>query len=190
MIGPAPLATQTVGPSGGGGALRVIDGAERVLHEAPLTVRRTARTRYGRRYWARDGSVLSAWRERPVSAAIARQAGRSFFCQPSPRVSPQSAPIHQRNTRSSNIVRPRVEQRIRSIGAGSSTPTGGVCAQSSAPGSKQRPAELQVAAAAEFRRVIVDYLDRNVVEPQTILIEPPDGSANRSDRPVSGTVCR
>ena len=68
--------------------------------------------------------------------------------------------------------------------------TGGVCAQSSAPGSKQRPAELQVAAAAEFRRVIVDYLDRNVVEPQTILIEPPDGSANRSDRPVNGTVCR
>ena len=66
----------------------------------------------------------------------------------------------------------------------------GVCAQSSAPGSKQRPAELEVAAAAEFRRVIVDYLDRNVVEPQTILIEPPDGSANRSDRPVSGTVCR
>ena len=126
----------------------------------------------------------------PFLPLLQRQAGRSFFCQPSPRVSPQSATIHQRNTRSSNVVRPRVEQRIRSIGAGSSTPTGGVCAQSSAPGSKQRPAELQVAAAAEFRRVIVDYLDRNVVEPQTILIEPPDGSANRSDRPVSGTVCR
>ena len=42
MIGPAPLATQTVGPSGGGGAPRVIDGAERVLHEAPLTVRRNS----------------------------------------------------------------------------------------------------------------------------------------------------
>ena len=68
------------------------------------------------------GSVLSAWRERPVLPLLQRQAGRSFFCQPSPRVSPQSAPIHQRNTRSSNIVRPRVEQRIRSIGAGSSTP--------------------------------------------------------------------
>ena len=110
--------------------------------------------------------------------------------QPCLRVSPHSATIHKRNFRSSNIVCPRVEQCIRSIGAGSSTLTRGVCAQSSAPGSKQRPAELQIAAAAEFRRVIVDYLDRNVVEPQTILIEPPDGSANRSDRPVSGTVCR
>ena len=70
-------------------------------------------------------------------------------------------------------------------------PRDGRCLRSEfSPGSKQRPAELQVAAAAEFRRVIVDYLDRNVVEPQTILIEPPDGSANRSDRPVSGTVCR
>jgi hypothetical protein len=178
-------------PRRGGGAPRVSDGAERVLHEAPLTVRRTARTRYGRRYWARDGSVLSAWRERPRFCRYCsdRLAAPSSVSRP-PRVSPQSATIHQRNTRSSNIVRPRVEQRIRSIGAGSSTPTGGVCAQSSAPGSKQRPAELQVAAAAEFRRVIVDYLDRNVVEPQTILIEPPDGSANRSDRPVSGTVCR
>ena len=57
----------------------------------------------------------------PFLPLLQRQAGRSFFCQPSPRVSPQSATIHQRNTRSSNIVRPRVEQRIRSIGAGSST---------------------------------------------------------------------
>jgi len=58
----------------------------------------------------------------PFLPLLQRQAGRSFFWQPSPRVSPQSATIHQRNTRSSNIVRPRVEQRIRSIGAGSSTP--------------------------------------------------------------------
>jgi hypothetical protein len=190
VIGPAPLATQTVGPSAGGGAPRVSDGAERVLHEAPLTVRRTARTRYGRRYWARDGSVLSAWRERPVSAAIAATGWPLLLLSAVPAglaaVShdpPKEYPQFEYCPSPSRTAHP--VHRCRFIHA-----TGGVCAQSSAPGSKQRPAELQVAAAAEFRRVIVDYLDRNVVEPQTILIEPPDGSANRSDRPVSGTVCR
>jgi len=176
-------------PRWGGGAPRVSDGAERVLHEAPLTVRRTARTRYGRRYWARDRSVLSAC-ERPVSAAIAAigwplllltavAAGLAAVSHDPPKEYPQFEYCPS-PSRTAHPV-----HRCRFIHA-----TGGVCAQSSAPGSKQRPAELQVAAAAEFRRVIVDYLDRNVVEPQTILIEPPDGSANRSDRPVSGTVCR
>lgn len=177
-------------PRRGGGAPRVSDGAERVLHEAPLTVRRTARTRYGRRYWARDGSGLSAWRERPVSAAIAATGWPLLLLSAVPAglaaVShdpPKEYPQFEYCPSPSRTAHP--VHRCRFIHA-----TGGVCAQSSAPGSKQRPAELQVAAAAEFRRVIVDYLDRNVVEPQTILIEPPDGSANRSDRPVSGTVCR
>jgi len=120
---------------------------------------------------------------------LQRQAGRSFFCQPSPRVSLQSATIHQRNTRSSNIVRPRVEQRIRSIGAGSSTPREVSALRVQPPGANNARLSFRSPQAAEFRRVIVDYLDRNVVEPQTIWIEPQDGSADRSDRPVNGTVC-
>ena len=136
------------------------------------------------------GSVLSAWRERPVSAAIAATGWPLLLLSAVPAglaaVSPdppKEYPQFEYCPSPSRTAHP--VHRCRFIHA-----TEGVCAQSSAPGSKQRPAELQVAAAAEFRRVIVDYLDRNVVEPQTILIEPPDGSANRSDRPVSGTVCR
>ena len=191
MIGPAPLATQTVGPSA---------GRRRAACERRRRARPTRGAAHGPAYSAHEirAQVLgTGW---VCVVSVARKARFCRYCSdrlaaPSsvsrPRGSRRSQPRSTKGIpRSSNIVRPRVEQRIRSIGAGSSTPTGGVCAQSSAPGSKQRPAEVQVAAAAEFRRVIVDYLDRNVVEPQTILIEPPDGSANRSDRPVSGTVCR
>jgi len=188
VIGPAPLATQTVGPSA---------GRRRAACERRRRARPTRGAAHGPAYSAHEirAQVLgTGW---VCVVSVARKARFCRYCSdrlaaPSSVSHPLAAVSHDPRkeypqfeycpspSRTAHPV-----HRCRFIHA-----TGGVCAQSSAPGSKQRPAELQVAAAAEFRRVIVDYLDRNVVEPQTILIEPPDGSANRSDRPVSGTVCR
>ena len=188
MIGPAPLATQTVGPSA---------GRRRAACERRRRARPTRGAAHGPAYSAHEirAQVLgTGW---VCVVSVARKARFCRYCSdrlaapssvshPLAAVShdpPKEYPQFEYCPSSSRTAHP--VHRCRFIHA-----TGGVCAQSSAPGSKQRPAELQVAAAAEFRRVIVDYLDRNVVEPQTILIEPPDGSANRSDRPVNGTVCR
>lgn len=190
MIGPAPLATQTVGPSA---------GRRRAACERRRRARPTRGAAHGPAYSAHEirAQVLgTGW---VCVVSVARKARFCRYC--SDRLAAPSSVSRPRGSRRSQ---PRSTKgipavRILSVPSRTAHPVHrcrfihaaeGVCAQSSAPGSKQRPAELQVAAAAEFRRVIVDYLDRNVVEPQTILIEPPDGSANRSDRPVSGTVCR
>jgi len=122
VIGPAPLATQTVGPSA---------GRRRAACERRRRARPTRGAAHGPAYSAHEirAQVLgTGW---VCVVSVARKARFCRYCSdrlaaPSsvsrpPRVSPQSATIHQRNTRSSNIVRPRVEQRIRSIGAGSST---------------------------------------------------------------------
>ena len=177
-------------PRRGGGAPRVSDGAERVLHEAPLTVRRNSA------HEIRAQVLGTGW---VCVVSVARKARFCRYC--SDRLAAYSSVSRPRGSRRSQ---PRSTKgipavRILSVPESNSAsgpsvpfhPRDGRCLRSEfSPREQQRPAEVQVAAAPEFRRVIVDYLDRNVVEPQTILIEPPDGSANRSDRPVSGTVCR
>ena len=188
MIGPAPLATQTVGPS---------VGRRRAACERRRRARPTRGAAHGPAYSAHElraqvlgtgwvcvvsvarKAVSAAATGRPLLLLSAVPAGLAAVSHDPPKEYPQFEYCPS-PSRTAHPV-----HRCRFIHAAE-----GVCAKSSAPGIKQGPAELQVAAAAEFRRLIVDYLDRNVVEPQTILIEPPDGSANRSDRPVSGTVCR
>ena len=190
MIGPASLATQTVGPSA---------GRRRAACERRRRARPTRGAAHGPAYSAHEirAQVLgTGW---VCVVSVARKARFCRYC--SDRLAAPSSVSRPRGSRRSQ---PRSTKgipavRILSVPESNSAsgpsvpvhPRDGRCLRSEfSPRSKQRPAELEVAAAAEFRRVIVDYLDRNVVEPQTILIEPPDGSANRSDRPVSGTVCR
>lgn len=173
MIGPAPLATQTVGPSA---------GRRRAACKRRRRARPTRGAAHGPAYSAHEirAQVLgTGW---VCVVSVARKARFCRYC--SDRLAAPSSVSRPRGSRRSQ---PRSTKGIPAVRI-LSVPESNSASGPSVP-VHPRP-ELQVAAAAEFRRVIVDYLDRNVVEPQTILIEPPDGSANRSDRPVSGTVCR